>query len=349
MNENKIILHSNEEYQTSLYQNIAQILQEARQRSYKAINLTMLEAYWSIGQQIVEEEQRGKHRAEYGAKLLPYLAQNLQKEFGRGFDQSNLRNMRMFYNAFPIRDAVRNELTWTHYRILLKVSNEKARAFYIKESIDNQWNTRALERNINTFYYERILSSNNQTLVKAESESEQIYATDIIKDPYILEFLDLGEKGKIKEKTLEQALIDQLQLFLLELGKGFSFVARQKRIAAEEDYFTIDLVFYNYVLKCFVLIDLKIGKLTHGDIGQMDFYVRYWEDNFKTEGDNPTIGLVLCTEKNETVVKYSVLQDNQQLFVSKYKLFLPTEEELRRELEREKQFLAFREENKKEE
>ena len=325
----------------TLYQNIAEILQSARKKSYRAINYAMIEAYWSIGQQIVEEEQQGKHRAEYGAKLLPYLAKKLQTGFGKGFDQSNLRNMRMFYKAFPIRDAVRNELTWTHYRLLLKVSNEKARAFYINESIDNQWNTRALERNINSFYYECILSSNNQALVKRDAENEQLTAQDIIKDPYILEFLDLGEKGKIKERKLEQALIDQLQAFLLELGKGFSFVARQKHISAEEDYFTIDLVFYNYLLKCFVLIDLKVGKLTHGDIGQMDFYVRYWEDNLKTEGDNPTIGLILCTEKNETVVKYSVLQDNQQLFVSKYKLFLPTEDELRIELEREKQFLRL--------
>jgi predicted nuclease of restriction endonuclease-like (RecB) superfamily len=334
----------------TLYQNIAEILQAARTKSYRAINYAMIEAYWSVGQQIVEEEQQGKHRAEYGAKLLPYLSKKLQTDFGKGFDQSNLRNMRMFYKAFPIRDALRNELTWTHYRLLLKVSNEKARFFYISESIDNQWNTRALERNINSFYYERILSSNNQALVRSDAESEQIMPHDIIKDPYVLEFLDLGEKGKIKERKLEQALIDQLQAFLLELGKGFSFVSRQKRISAEEDHFTIDLVFYNYLLKCFVLIDLKVGKLTHGDIGQMDFYVRYWEDNLKTEGDNPTIGLILCTEKNETVVKYSVLQDNQQLFVSKYKLFLPTEEELRIELEREKQFLRLQsgEENEKE-
>jgi predicted nuclease of restriction endonuclease-like (RecB) superfamily len=325
----------------ALYQNIAAILQTARLKSYRAINHAMIEAYWCIGQQIVEEEQQGKHRAEYGAKLLPYLSKKLQTEFGKGFNASNLAYMKQFYLTFPNFHALRGNLTWTHYRLLLKVSNEKARAFYINESIDNQWNTRALERNINSFYYERILSSNNQALVKTNAESEQLSPQDIIKDPYILEFLDLGEKGKIKEKRLEQALIDQLQAFLLELGKGFSFVARQKTISAEEDHFRIDLVFYNYLLKCFVLIDLKIGKLTHGDIGQMDFYVRYWEDNLKTEGDNPTIGLILCTEKNETVVKYSVLQDNQQLFVSKYKLFLPTEEELRIELEREKQFLRL--------
>jgi predicted nuclease of restriction endonuclease-like (RecB) superfamily len=331
----------NKKMNNTLYQNIAEILQTARKKSYRAINYAMIEAYWSIGQQIVEEEQQGKHRAEYGTKLLTYLSKKLQADFGKGFDQSNLRNMRMFYKAFPIRDALRNELTWTHYRLLLKVSTEKARTFYINESIDNQWNTRALERNINTFYYERILSSNNQALVKSDAESEQLTPQDIIKDPYVLEFLDLGEKDKIKESKLEQALIDQLQAFLLELGEGFSFVSRQKRLSAEEDHFTIDLVFYNYLLKCFVLIDLKVGKLTHGDIGQMDFYVRYWEDNLKTEGDNPTIGLILCTEKNETVVKYSVLQDNQQLFVSKYKLFLPTEEELRIELEREKQFLRL--------
>lgn len=327
-----------------LYQNIANILHEARSRSYRAVNSAMIAAYWNIGQQIVEEEQQGKHRAEYGTKLLPYLAKKLQADFGKGFNTSNLAYMKQFYLTFPIFHALRGELTWTHYRLLLKVSNEKARNFYISESIDNQWNTRTLERNINSFYYERILSSNNQALVRNEAEKDMITPQDIIKDPYILEFLDLADKGKVKEKALEAALIDQLQAFLLELGKGFSFVARQKRISAEEDHFSIDLVFYNYILKCFVLIDLKIGKLTHGDIGQMDFYVRYWEDNLKNEDDNPTIGLILCTEKNETVVKYSVLQDNQQLFVSKYKLFLPSEEELRIELERERQFLMLQEE-----
>lgn len=324
----------------NLYQNIAAILQEARSRSYRAINTTMIEAYWHIGQQIVEEEQQGKHRAEYGSKLLPYLSKKLQADFGKGFDERNLRNMRLFYQVFPIWNAMRTELTWTHYRLLLKVTNEKARNFYISESIDNQWNTRVLERNINSFFYERILSSNNEALAKSNTQ-DVITAKDIIKDPYVLEFLDLGEIGTFKEKALEQALIDKLQAFLLELGKGFSFVVQQKRISAEEDHFAIDLVFYNYLLKCFVLIDLKVGKLTHKDIGQMDFYVRYWEDNLKTEGDNPTIGLILCTEKNETVVKYSVLQDNQQLFVSKYKLFLPTEEELKIELEREKLFLEL--------
>ena len=334
---------------SNLYQNIATILQDARSRSYRAINATMINAYWLIGQQIVEEEQQGKHRAEYGAKLLPYLAKKLQTEFGKGFNTSNLAYMKQFYLTFPIFHAVRGELTWTHYRLLLKVSNEKARNYYISESIENQWNTRVLERNINSFYYERILSTNNQNLMQSSETQSKITPKDIIKDPFVLEFLDLGEVGTFKEKALEQALIEQLQAFLLELGKGFSFVARQKRISAEEEHFTIDLVFYNYLLKCFVLIDLKVGKLTHGDIGQMDFYVRYWEDNLKTEGDNPTIGIILCTEKNETVVKYSVLQDNQQLFVSKYKLFLPTEEELRIELERERQFLQLREERENEE
>ena len=334
---------------SNLYQNIATILQDARSRSYRAINATMINAYWLIGQQIVEEEQQGKHRAEYGAKLLPYLAKKLKTEFGRGFNTSNLAYMKQFYLTFPIFHAVRGELTWTHYRLLLKVNNEKARNYYISESIENQWNTRILERNINSFYYERILSSNNQNLLKSSETQSKITPKDIIKDPFVLEFLDLGEVGTFKEKALEQALIEQLQAFLLELGKGFSFVARQKRISAEEEHFTIDLVFYNYLLKCFVLIDLKVGKLTHGDIGQMDFYVRYWEDNLKTEGDNPTIGIILCTEKNETVVKYSVLQDNQQLFVSKYKLFLPTEEELRIELERERQFLQLLEERENEE
>jgi predicted nuclease of restriction endonuclease-like (RecB) superfamily len=327
---------------TTLYQNISEILKLARQRSYKAINIAMIEAYWHIGRQIVEEEQDGKHRAEYGKKLLAYLAERLTTDFGKGFDQSNLRYMRLFYATFPIRDALRHELTWTHYRLLLKVSSEKARDYYITESIENQWSTRDLERNINSFYYQRILSSQNLSLIRKEGRTQKWQPEDFIKDPYVWEFLNLREQVKLRESVLEQALIDQLQAFLLELGKGFSFVAQQKRITAEEDHFAIDLVFYNYLLKCFVLIDLKVGKLTHKDIGQMDFYVRYWEDNLKLEGDNPTIGLILCTEKNETVAKYSVLQDNQQLFVSKYKLFLPTEEELQVELEREKLFLRLR-------
>ncbi len=326
-----------------IYNEVAQILREARHTTYKAINFAMVEAYWKIGQKIVQKEQAGEEKAKYGNQLIKMLAAKLTEEFGKGFTKTNLNYMRRFYLTFPIVHALRDQLTWTHYRILLKVENEKARTFYIEETASNQWSTRTLERQINSFYYERILSSQNQALIKAEADknAQPIQPEDIIKDPYVLEFLQLKENQTFLEKELEQALIEKLQAFLLELGRGFSFVARQRRITAENEHFYVDLVFYNYVLKCFVLIDLKVGKLTHQDIGQMDFYIRFWEDQFKPEGDNPTIGIILCSEKNETIVKYSILENNQQLFASKYKLYLPSEEELKAELEREKQLIEM--------
>jgi len=245
--------------------------------------------------------------------------------------------MKNFYLIFPNVNALRAELTWTHYRLLLKVEKEKARNFYLNEAVDSNWSTRQLERQINSFYYERLLSSKDKNPVLEEAEQNTLPAKpeDLIKDPYVLEFLNLKENRYLLEKDLETELLGKVQEFLLELGKGFSFVARQYRISVDSDHFYIDLVFYNYILKCFLLIDLKIGKLTHKDIGQMDFYVRYAEDNIKVEGDNPTIGLILCTEKNETIVKYSVLNENKQMFASRYKLYLPTEEELAREIRHE--------------
>ncbi len=333
-----------------VYEEIKRILEQARSQSYHAINFAMVQAYWHIGKLIVEEELRGKAKAEYGTVLMKTLAHKLSQDFGKGFNETNLNYMRQFYQAFPIphalrgesdldiRDAgIRPELSWTHYRLLLKVKDEQVRNFYLKEAIDNQWSTRQLERQINSFYYERILSSQDKTPVRAEAASNEpaLRPEDIVKDPYVLEFLNLAEKTSYLEKDLEQALIEQLQAFLLELGKGFSFVGRQQRITADGEHFYIDLVFYNYLLKCFVLIDLKVGKLTHKDIGQMDFYVRYYEDKIRTESDNPTIGIILCAEKNETIVKYSVLEESKHLFASKYKFYLPTEDELRRELERE--------------
>lgn len=236
---------------------------------------------------------------------------------------------------------LRPELSWTHYRLLLKVSDTEAREFYVNEIIENNWSTRQLERQINSFYYKRILSSKNKKLVKKEAQklTSPLEPSDIIKDPYVLEFLDLKENKTFLEKDLESELLDKLQEFLLELGKGFSFVARQQRISSETQHFYIDLVFYNYLLKCFVLIDLKVGKLTHQDIGQMDMYVRLYEDKIKPEGDNPTIGIILCSEKDETIVKYSVLEENRRLFASKYKLYLPTEEELKSELNKERELL----------
>lgn len=323
--------------QTNFYQNIRAILENARKKVAVTVNSAMIEAYWNIGRMIVEEEQEGKERAIYGDKLLKNLSIQLTKDFGKGFRLSNLKYFRKFYLVFPKGHAARGQLSWTHYRLLLKVSGEKAREFYQTEATAQHWSTRTLERQINSFYYQRLLASQNKNpLIKEASDKAiPLQPADIIKDPYVLEFLQLKDVKGLHEKDLETALLDKLQSFLLELGKGFSFVARQKRFSADNDHFYIDLVFYNYLLKCFVLIDLKIGKLTHQDIGQLDFYVRYWEDQFKPEGDNPTIGIILCSEKNETIVKYSVLKNSQHLFASKYMLYLPSEAELQAELERE--------------
>lgn len=331
----------------SLYIEIKTILQQARDSAYRAVNFTMVVAYWEIGKRIVEAEQGGKFRAKYGASLLKELSKKLTVDFGKGFDESNLRYMRLFYSAFPIRDALRHELSWTHYRLLLRIDNETAQKYYLIEAIEQGWSSRALERQINTFSYERILSSKNKMQLKnaIDKESKNTYTPfDLIKDPYVLEFLQLSGNTDHNERDMETAIINKLQQFMLELGKGFAFIGRQKRITADNDHFYIDLVFYNYILKCFVLIDLKLGKLTHQDIGQMDLYVRWYEENEKTLSDNPTIGIILCNEKNETIVKYSVLTDSKQLFASKYKLYLPSEEELKRELEAE--LLQFKLENK---
>ncbi|QDK83124.1 DUF1016 domain-containing protein [Spirosoma sp. KCTC 42546] len=327
------------------YERIKVVLDEARQNAYRAVNFAMVEAYWHIGQLIVDEEQQGNSRAEYGTGLLKYLAQRLTNDFGKGFDESNLRYIRLFYQAFPIRDAVRHELSWTHYRLLSKIENTNARTWYMAEAAQQNWSSRALERQINSFYYERLLATREADRPDVRREAEEktrplkLEPKDILKDPYILEFLDLKPNWKVYEKELEQALLDNLQTFMLELGKGFAFVARQQRMVEGEDNFRVDLVFYNYILRCFVLVDLKMGKLTHQDVGQMDMYVRMYEEQHKQPDDNPTIGLILCTEKNETVVKYSVLNGSQQLFASKYKLYLPTEEELMAEIERDKLLL----------
>ncbi len=322
-----------------LYLKIKNILQSARDNVYRHINFVMVEAYWNIGKQIVEDEQRGKDRAEYGAYLIKELSSRLTKDFGKGFTQQNLRNMRQFYNCFPIRSTLCSELSWSHYRLIMRVDNPQARLWYTEESAKANWSVRALERQIGTLYYERIISSKEKqpVIVEATNNTRDLQLTpkDIIKDPYVLEFLDLKQNNAFYESDLESALIEKIQEFLLELGRGFAFVARQKRIKTETSDFYIDLVFYNYILKCFVIIDLKSGKLTHQDIGQMDMYVRMYNDLEKAENDNPTIGIILCTDKDNTVVKYSVLNDNENLFVSKYQLYLPTEEELKAEIERD--------------
>lgn len=324
----------------SIYENIKTILYDARAKAYSAVNFAMVEAYWCIGK-IIFESQNGNERAEYGDFLIKNLSAKLTKEFGKGFDRTNLILMRKFYFTFQNSDALRHQLSWTHYRFLMRIERDDVRQFYLDECIQNQWSTRQLERQINSFYYERLLSSQDKSLVRQEVNSLEPgpKPEDIIKDPFVLEFLNLKDNINFREKDLEKALIDNLQAFLLELGKGFSFVARQKRITADGEHFYIDLVFYNYVLKCFTLIDLKVGKLTHQDIGQMDFYVRYYEKEVRDTSDNPTIGIILCSEKNETVVKYSILEESKQIFASKYTLYLPTEEELKKELHRERELL----------
>lgn len=323
----------------SLFLDIKNILDAARLNAVRKVNFAMVMAYWEIGKRIVDEEQNGKKRAKFGKFLLKDLSIELSKEFGKGFDESNLRNMRLFYQAFPIRDALRHELSWTHYRLILRVENSTARQYYMEETIEQNWSTRTLERQINTLYYERLLSSKdkNKVIRKAEKENQKDKPNifDFVKDPYILEFIGVNPVATYFEKELETELLNKLQQFMLELGKGFSFIARQKRISADGEHFYVDLVFYNYILKCFVLIDLKVGKLSHQDIGQMDLYVRYYEDQIRQESDNPTIGIILCSEKNETIVKYSILKESKQLFASKYKVYLPTEEELVAEIKAE--------------
>ena len=322
---------------TTLYDDIRAIIINTRNTIYKAVNTGILEANWKIGRRIVEEEQAGASRAEYGQRVINDLAEKLSVEFGRGFDARELRRYRQFYLLFPKWDALRPELTWTHYRTLIRVENERARLYYMNEAALQNWSTRALDSQIERLTYERILSSQNQLIVKeaedAASRQAQLTPADIITDPYVLDFLGLPSGVNFYEKDLEKALIDNLQQFLLELGRGFSFVSRQYRFKTDNENYYVDLVFYNFILKCFVLIDLKVGKLTYQDIGQMDFYTRYFEENIRTETDNPTIGIVLCTERDNTIVKYSVMNDSNQLFASKYKLYLPTEEELINELE----------------
>ena len=265
----------------------------------------------------------------------------MTRDFGKGFTIANLKNMRQFYLTFPNGYAMRSELSWTHYRLLMRVENENAREFYMQEAVKSQWSTRQLERQINSFFYERLLSSKNKEQVAQEIQTLEPMKKpeDVIRDPYVLEFLGLTPNDDFYESDLEQALITHLQKFLLELGRGFSFVARQKRITFDGRHFRIDLVFYNYILKCFVLIDLKVGDLTHQDLGQMQMYVHYYERELMNEGDNPPIGIVLCADKSESVVKYTLPENETQIFASKYKLYLPSEEELLRELKQEYQAL----------
>ena len=302
------------------YDGIKRILETARSRVYQAANVALVEAYWQIGKSIIDE-QGGEERAEYGAGLLQELSRQMTQDFGKGFTVANLKNMRQFYLTFPKSYALRSELSWTHYRLLMRVENENARQFYLDEAVKSQWSTRQLERQINSFFYERLLSSQNKEAVSQEIQTKAPAKTpeDIIRDPYVLEFLGLSPNEDFYESDLEEALITHLQKFLLELGR----------------HFYIDLVFYNFILKCFVLIDLKLGDLTHQDLGQMQMYVHYYERELMNEGDNPPIGIVLCADKSEAIVRYTLPEKETQVFASKYKLYLPTEEELRKEITQE--------------
>lgn len=322
-----------------LFQSISQLIQQARQQVQRNVNSVMVQSYWHIGRLIIEHEQQGETRAAYGKQQLQQLSERLTSEYGKGFDERNLRHMRSFYQAYPIWNAVRTELSWTHYRTLIRIENPSARDWYTNEAITENWSARALERQISVLYYERLLASKERSPVEAEAKAQtaalSMSPQDYLRDPYILDFLNL-ESGHYQEADLERGIINNLQQFLLELGKGFAFVERQQRIKTDDGDYFIDLVFYNFHLKCFLLIDLKLQKLSHQDVGQMDMYVRLYEEQKRRPDDNPTIGLILCSENNHTVAKYSVLKDSQQLFASKYITELPSEAELKQELERER-------------
>jgi predicted nuclease of restriction endonuclease-like (RecB) superfamily len=365
------------------YKQVFTVLKQARSYANRTINFAAVLANWHIGRLIVEEEQSGKTRAEYGKFLIKELSERLTKDFGKGYDLTNLKLFRKFYIEFPLwqvqnakGDTISNllpefellqkgdsachqlqktdeqevnsyvlriDLSWSHYRILMRVEKSDARQYYIYEAANEGWNVEQLKRQINSFYYERLLATNDKKAVKDEARRKlkplETQPNEIFKDPSIFELLGLKQDRKYLEHEFEQAIIDNLQSFLLELGKGFAFIARQQHIRTETKNFYIDLVFYNYLLKCFVIIDLKTEELTHQDVGQLDMYVRMYDDLKRTETDNPTIGILLCADKDETVVKYSMLSENKQLFASKYMLYLPTKTELKAEIERNKRLI----------
>ncbi len=320
------------------------IIETARRRIQSVVDHEMVRAYWEIGLEIVEDEQQGEQRAEYGKALIDNLAKELTARHGKGFTASNLLAMRRFYLNFPIQHALRAELSWTHYRQLLKIEEPQKRSFYEIESANGNWSTRELDRQMNSMLFERLALSLDKDGIMALAREGQVMRepADMVKDPYVLEFLGLPQSELLYEKELETALLEHLQKFLLELGKGFSFVARQKRITLDGDHFFIDLVFYNYILKCFVLIDLKIGKLSHQDMGQMQMYVNYYTREMINEGDNPPIGILLCEAKSDAVVRYTLPEGDKQIFASRYKLYLPTEDELRAELIRDRKLIEQR-------
>lgn len=319
------------EDELKFYQEVHAILDEAKSKIYEAANNIMTYAYWNVGKRIIEQEQKGNRKAKYGSYLIKRLSQELSDEYGTGFSVANIRNCRQLYLTFPKESygySLIGKIHWSHLRTIMRLDDEEERNFYLKEVANEYWSVKELERNIKSGYYKRILSTQFPDKVGQTSS--------FVKDPYVLEFMGIRDNKEIAEKDVENAIISNLQKFLLELGRGFCFVDRQMRICTETSDFYIDLVFYNYILKCFVLIDLKTHKLTHQDIGQMDMYIRMFDDLKRQSDDNPTIGIILCTDKDETMVKYSVLNESEQIFASKYMTVLPTVEELRNELERNK-------------
>ena len=328
-----------------LIDTITSIIEQARHHVRQSVNSAMVQSYWEIGRLSVEHEQQGEKRAAYGKAQLQHISTQLSARLGKGFDVTNLRNMRSFYLAFPIRETVSLELSWSHYNRLSRIANPEARQWYVQETLMQNWSVRALDRQISKLYYERLLASQNKAVVTAEAAGQTGLLADNIhyylRDPYILDFLNLQDKT-YQESDLEQAIIDNLQAFLLEMGKGFAFIERQQRIRFADEDFYIDLVFYHYKLKCFVLVDLKLGKLKHQDVGQMDTYVRLYNEKHKAADDNPTIGLVLCSEKSDAVARYSVLSDQKQLFALKYLPYLPSESELQTALAQQREAALLR-------
>lgn len=333
------LIEQNNQVFGNYYDRINNLILKTKQNVVKNINSEMVELYFEIGSTINELIENYNLEASQN-KILKLFSEKLTREFGQGFSVPNLKKMKKFYLTYKGGSTLWNQLSWSHNRLIMNIDNEAKRNFYLEETIKSNWSVRQLERQINSFYYERLLSTSEEHKEEVKNEinilEKKEKVQDFIKDPYVLEFLDIKDR-RFLEKDLESNLLEHISEFLLELGRGFSFVARQKRIDVDGDNFYIDLVFYNYVLKCFVLIDLKLDKLTHQDIGQMDFYVRYYDNEIKVEDDNPTIGIILCSDKKDTIVKYSVLNDNKNLFASKYQLYLPTEEELAREIEKQKE------------
>ena len=328
------------EHMELVFKEIKDLVVNSRNKVYSYVNVEMLDLYWNIGK-IIMQIQDGEKRAEYGETILKKISENLTREFGKGFSIINLRRMRKFYCFFPIRSTVSNELSWSHYLELMKIEEKNKRDFYQKETINSKWSVRELERQRDSLLYERLIISKDKkkVLELADNGHEVKSCRDLIKDPFVLEFLDIKENTSYLESDLEKNILKHLKEFLLELGKGFMFVGSHLRMTLEENHFYPDLVFYNRILKCFVIIDLKIGKITHGDIGQMQMYVNYYDREIKQVDEGRTIGILLCAYKNETIVKYTLPEDSQNIFASRYKLHLPTEQELIDVIEEEKRIL----------